>query len=233
MRLKVCGVATSADVQLLAAGGADLVGLWHGVPGGAHELSFGELERLTAVAAHAAVEPVLVTLASDPVAVADVVRRNFVGWIQLHAYQLPSTVSRLRAELGLRPVTIVKLLQVADDGSLDRRLIRAYERAGVDVFLLEPVPQDGRVGSTGRSIPPAAAAAACDALGRPFLLAGGITADKAPDYACVTAHPLCVGIDVSSGARDLVGRFQPERVAAIRRAWSAPAAAERRDVMLR
>jgi phosphoribosylanthranilate isomerase len=220
-------------VPLLGAAGADLVGLWHGVPEGPHELSLGGLERLTTVAVSVAVEPVLVTLASDPGAIADVVRRTRVRWIQLHAHQLPSTVSALRAELGPQRVTIVKLLQVAVDGHLDRRLVRAYERAGVDVFLMEPVPRDGRVGSTGTSIPPEAAASACDTLERPFLLAGGITADKAPSYAHIAGHPFCLGIDVSSGARDVAGRLQPEQVAAISRAWSTPAAAESVHVGLR
>jgi phosphoribosylanthranilate isomerase len=233
MRLKVCGVTTSADMRLLGTSGADLVGLWHGVPEGPHELSLEELEGLMAVAASAAVEPVLVTLASNPGAVADVVRRTRVRWVQLHAHQLPSSVRALHNELGSQRVTIIKLLQVGNDGHLDRRLVRAYERAGVDVFLLEPRPRDGRVGSTGMSVPPEAAAAACDALERPFLLAGAITADKAPNYAHIAGHPLCLGVDLSSGARDLAGRLQPQHIKAIRREWRMVGAAEQGHVLLR
>ena len=41
--LKVCGARTLADIELLAAAGADYVGLWHGVPGGHAELSVEEV----------------------------------------------------------------------------------------------------------------------------------------------------------------------------------------------
>ncbi|MFD8816870.1 hypothetical protein ACFV23_36635, partial [Streptomyces sp. NPDC059627] len=34
MIVKFCGATTAAEVREMAAAGADLVGLWHGVPGG-------------------------------------------------------------------------------------------------------------------------------------------------------------------------------------------------------
>ena len=52
--LKVCGATTTADVDLLAAAGADLVGLWHGVPGGGAELSLPDAVSLAGAARAAA-----------------------------------------------------------------------------------------------------------------------------------------------------------------------------------
>ena len=56
-----------------------------------------------------------------------------VKYVQLHAYQLPKVVQALR-----RPGRhIVKVLHVRGARCVEERLIGAYERAGVDTFLLD------------------------------------------------------------------------------------------------
>jgi len=220
--LKVCGVwggTAERDIEMLAAADVDLVGLWHGVPGGDADLAVSELARLATVARENAVEPVVVTLASDGAALARVVRKVGARWVQLHAYQLPAVVKQLKASLRRRRVTVVKVLHVRGERCVDLRLARAYERAGVDAFLLDAATDDGRVGSTGRAIPPEVASTVAGELTRPFFLAGGISAAGRRRYRELTRHEGFVGIDVSTGARDEEGRLARARIEAINRAW--------------
>jgi phosphoribosylanthranilate isomerase len=217
--VKICGATSDRDVALLAESGADLVGMWHGVPGGHADLSVHRLSALAAAAHRSGVvEPVLVTFLHDASAVLSVVRRTGVRWVQLHGYQRPSMVAALKAapRLGL---TVVKVLHVKDGTCLERPFIGAYERAGTDCFLLDTATDDGRVGSTGQPLPAAAVASIADLVTRPFLLAGGISADNRADYHAVVDHPRFLGIDVDTAARDDQGSFHPDRIRALRRHW--------------
>jgi phosphoribosylanthranilate isomerase len=219
--VKICGATSDRDVALLAESGADLVGMWHGVPGGHADLPVHRLSAL-ASAAHRSgvVEPVLVTFLHDPSAVLSVVRRTGVRWVQLHGFQRPSMVAALKAapRVGL---TVVKVLHIKPGCGtcLERPFIGAYERAGTDYFLLDTATEDGRVGSTGQCLPAAEVAEIASSLSVPFLLAGGISADNRADYDAVVDHPRFLGIDVDTAARDDQGSFHPDRVRALRHHW--------------
>jgi phosphoribosylanthranilate isomerase len=205
--------------------------LWNGVPGGDAELTTPELVRLAAVARESGVEPVVVTFDSDVTRLAGVVRRSRARWVQLHAYQLPNVVKELKAAIRRPRVTVVKVLHVRGDRCVDLRLAGAYERAGVDAFLLDAATEDGRVGSTGEAIAPEVAASIADQLNRPFLLAGGISAAGRWAYRDLTQLEGFVGIDVSTGARDEQGRLRLRRIETINRAWRGNLG-EERDVVL-
>ena len=217
--LKVCGARTLADIELLAAAGADFVGLWHGVPGGHADLSADEVAELAAAARDTGrLRPVLVTFSSDVDLLADVLARTGIRWLQLHAYQSPAVVRGLRARFP-DELTIVKVVHLADGYCVERPLIRAYERAGTDIFLLDKVTEDGRIGSTGQQLRGAEVAELVPLFTRPFVLAGGISAHNKADYAGVVDHPRFYGIDVDSAARDEGGRFRPAFVSQLRQGW--------------
>lgn len=236
MLIKVCGVggpAAERDVELLAAAGVDLVGLWHGVPGGHADLRRDELARVAAGARAHGLEPVLVTFGHDGAALARSARASGATWVQLHAYQLPRVVAELKRSLRGLDVRVMKVLHVRDQRCVDLRLADAYVRAGVDAFVLDVATAAGRVGSTGESIAPAVAARVADRLGRPFVLAGGIGAAASERHADLMLRPGFAGIDVDSGARDDDGRLQRGRIAAIVEAWRGAAPREERHVQLR
>ncbi|WP_318275594.1 hypothetical protein [Streptomyces pharetrae] len=90
MLVKICGATTAQEVRAVAGAGADLIGLWHGVPGGPADLP---AERLAALAAEARatgrLRSVLVTFGSDPTALAHTAAGAGTDWIQLHGYQPP------------------------------------------------------------------------------------------------------------------------------------------------
>ncbi|MGH3756296.1 phosphoribosylanthranilate isomerase [Actinophytocola sp.] len=218
--LKVCGATSRADVAALASGGADLIGLWHGVSGGHADLERTRLAELAAASEAEGATPVLVTFDGDPAAVSGAMLEAGIGVVQLHGYQPPPVVRAIKAATGA--ATVVKVLHVDGTASHEQRLSRSYRRAGVDAFLLDAVGHDGSVGSTGRELDPAVALSVADAADAPFLLAGGISAGNAERFAAVRAHPLFLGVDVDSAARDANGRLTATRVAAIHRAWHRP-----------
>ncbi|GAA0799520.1 hypothetical protein [Spirilliplanes yamanashiensis] len=222
--LKVCGATRDADPALLAGAGAGLVGLWHGVPGGPAELSADRLARLAdAVRATGTAEPVLVTFLADVAALTAVLRRTGIRWVQLHAYQPPGVVRALKA--AAPDAVVVKVLHLRDGACVESRFVPFYTRAGTDLFLLDRVAEDGRVGSTGVALAPGDVLRAATGLPRPFLLAGGLGAGNAGDYAAATALPGYAGIDVDTAARAAGGAFDPAAVAAIAAGWGIGAPA--------
>jgi len=217
--LKVCGIVEPAEIDTLAAHGVDLVGLWLAVPGGPHDLP---LDRWRALAQHAAdteggPAPVLVTFAKDAEMLGNALESAPVQWVQLHGYPTPGFVRKVKA-IG-PDVKVIKVLHVKGGECVEASLIPSYEKAGVDVFLFDVVSDDGRVGSTGQELDPAVVAPLLDKLTRPFLLAGGISAENRARYEKLATHPLFLGIDVDTNARAADGRISEDNVAAIKRVW--------------
>jgi phosphoribosylanthranilate isomerase len=222
-RVKVCGITEPSEIDLLASQQVDFVGLWYGVPGGPADLTLETWRRFGAAAAateHLA--PVLVTFLKDLEAVREALEESPVHWVQLHGYQTPGFV---RAVKGIAPdVRVIKVLHVRGDSCIEERLIAAYEKAGVDVFLFDAVSEDGRVGSTGQTLNAEVVASLAEGLTRPFLLAGGISAENRAKFAGLANHPRYLGIDVDTNARGTDGKVSAEKVAAICQAWKEPPA---------
>jgi phosphoribosylanthranilate isomerase len=217
--LKVCGIVDEAEIDTLAAHGVDLVGLWLAVPGGPHDLP---LDRWRALAERAAdtdggPAPVLVTFAKDAEVLRGALESAPVQWVQLHGYPTPGFVRKVKA-LG-PDVRVIKVLHVKGGECVEASLIGSYEKAGVDVFLFDVVSDDGRVGSTGQELDPAVVAPLLEKLTRPFLLAGGISAENRDTYVKLAAHPLFLGVDVDTNARGADGKISANNVAAITQAW--------------
>jgi phosphoribosylanthranilate isomerase len=232
MLVKICGATSPRDMEPLASAGADLVGLWHGVPGGRADLPPAELAALAA-AAHGTerLRPVLVTFLNDAEALRLALTSARIDWVQLHGYQPPGTVRALKSAGDFTVVKVVHLAhrganRIANRGAKgagscpELPLIPSYERAGTDLFLLDATAGDGRIGSTAHQLDSHAVLAVAERMSRPFLLAGGISGDNRTDYAAVLEHPLFRGIDVDTAAREPgSGRIRAERVTAVIRGW--------------
>ncbi|MDX6400010.1 MAG: phosphoribosylanthranilate isomerase [Gaiellaceae bacterium] len=224
-RLKVCGITEPREIDVLADQAVDFVGLWYGVPGGPADLPLGEWRSLAAAAAETGhLAPVLVTFTKDVEVLREALENTPVHWIQLHGYQTPGLV---RAVKRIAPdVRVLKVLHVRGNDCVEGPLIGSYERAGVDVFLFDAVTEDGRVGSTGQTLDPEYAGSLADMVTRPFLLAGGISAENRPEYAALASHPRFLGIDVDTNARGADGKVDSASVEAISQAWKDSANSE-------
>lgn len=208
---------------MLAALPVDFVGLWYGVPGGPTDLHLDKWRELAAVAAGTPrLNPVLVTFSKDIEAVREAVEGSEVRWVQLHAYQTPGFV---RAVKGISPdVRVLKVLHVREGECLEAKLVGSYEKAGVDAFLFDAVSKDGRIGSTGESLDPEVVSALADTVDRPFLLAGGISAENRGEYDSVASGSRFLGIDVDTNARGADGKISAKKVEGICVAWEAASA---------
>jgi phosphoribosylanthranilate isomerase len=219
--VKVCGVTSRGDVDLLRALPVDLVGLWHGVSGGHADLPLSHCRRLAEAArATQTLEPVLVTFLSEVGGLHEVILTSQVRWIQLHGYQPPGLVRALKriAPVGTR---VIKALHVRGRHCLEGSLIPAYEKAGVDVFLFDAATEDGRIGSTGQSLDGEFVSSLAERLAQPFLLAGGISSENWRKHVTSLRHPRFLGIDIDTNARGPDRMLQPQKVEAISRAWKA------------
>jgi phosphoribosylanthranilate isomerase len=217
-KVKVCGVVDNSELDILASAGVDLVGLWYGVAGGPHDLPLDRWARLAAAAVNRPAA-VLVTFAKDAELLGEALAAAQAGWIQLHGYQSPGLVRKLKARVP--EVKVLKVLHVKDGKCLEGSLVGAYEKAGADAFLLDVVAEDGRVGSTGLALDPAIASAVTADFNLPFLIAGGISEANRDRYAALTEHPRFMGVDVDTNARGADGRISAQRVKAITQAWRA------------
>ena len=222
-RLKVCGIIDPAELAVLSDRRVDFVGLWYLVPDGPADLPLERWRALAEAAVAAALpEPVLVTFSRDVARLGEALRGAGASWLQLHGYQTPGVIRKLKATIpGVR---VIKVLHVRGGECVEEPLIGSYERAGVDVFLFDATAPDGRVGSTGQTLDPAVAHSLAGRLSRPFLLAGGISAENRDRYAALAAHPMFMGVDIDTNARGADGLVSDERVAAIAAAWKAPRA---------
>ncbi|MBA2300294.1 MAG: N-(5'-phosphoribosyl)anthranilate isomerase [Chloroflexi bacterium] len=219
--MKVCGVTEPSEIDVLASQPVDFVGLWYGVPDGPSDLPLDVWREFgAAAAATPRLTPVLVTFLKDKDALREAIETSDVSWVQLHGYQTPGLV---RAVKEISPdVRVLKVLHVREGECIESRLIGGYEKAGVDVFLFDAVSADGRVGSTGETLDADLVASLAEELDRPFLLAGGISAENRANYDAVAANSRFLGIDVDTNARGPDGKISADNVEAICRAWEAP-----------
>jgi phosphoribosylanthranilate isomerase len=217
--IKVCGIVEPGELDALAAHRVDFVGLWLAVPGGPHDLPEPRWRALAQRSGDidGGPEPVLVTFAKDADVLRVALERAPVQWVQLHGYPTPGFVRKVKSSAP--DVRVIKVLHVRGGECVEASLIGAYEKAGTDVFLFDTVSADGRVGSTGLSLDAEVVAGLLDRLTRPFLLAGGISAENRDRYEQLASHPLFLGIDVDTNARGSDGRIDSHSVEAIARAW--------------
>ena len=178
--VKICGATRPGDIDLLAGVGVDLVGLWHGMPGGHAELTAGGLTALARAAAATRLQPVLVTLQASAAAIRQVMSAAGLRWVQLHGYQPPGIVHALKTADS--DLFVIKVLHVRDGSCLEQPLIAAYDRAGADYFLLDSVTKDGRLGSTAQVLDVAVVLTLADASAGRSCWPGGLR--RTEPYSC-------------------------------------------------
>jgi phosphoribosylanthranilate isomerase len=200
-RVKICGVTSPADLELVVDAGADAVGVITDVPVDTpREVDSGTAAELVA-AAPPFVTTTLVLMPESPRHAVDLARTVRPDVLQLHAGFDPEELQFVRAESGAK-------LVVAVDAS-------EHERARdldpvVDALLVDSTTEEG-AGGTGETHDWAATGDLGADLGAPVVLAGGLTPANVAE-AVSTAEPY--GVDVASGVESTRGTKQPEAVRA-------------------
>jgi phosphoribosylanthranilate isomerase len=199
--VKICGINSAEAADAVARAAADFAGLnFH--PRSPRKL---DVEQASSLARRLRGRTRLVAVLSDPddellAGVAAVVRPDF---IQLHGAETPSRVAAIKARFG---IPLIKAVPVAE--AADLAPVASYDES-VDMFLFDAKPPGGATREGGHG-------AAFDwqilrgrKFARPWLLAGGLTADNVARAIQAGEAP---GVDVSSGVETAPGVKSPEMI---------------------
>lgn len=207
IRVKICCMASVAEMQLAVAAGADAVGLVGAMPSGPGPIP----DALIAAIATAIPPPVtgfLLTSETSADAIADHIRRTGAGVVQIVSHIEPREAERLSR---LAPaVRRVQVIHVEDGSALD--LIDAYA-AHTHAFLLDSGRPDAAIptlGGTGNVHDWDVSAAFVARSPLPVFLAGGLNAGN---VAAAIRRVRPYGVDLCSGVRT-DGALDPHKLAA-------------------
>jgi len=220
--VKICGVTTAADAEMVAAAGADAIGL-NFVAGSPRQLQLAQA-RAVAAAVPAGVLRVGVFAGSTVADMLLIARELGLDAIQLHGHLAGDEPpidppERCRELAGLPVIRAVRLAapQPGSDGLAPaREWIAAAATAGmpaamviVDAAVSRGTPS-GQLGGTGERVDWAALARA-GSLPVPMAVAGGLTPENVAE--AIRASGLSA-VDTASGVESAPGRKDPRKVEA-------------------
>lgn len=194
-RVKICGLTNESDLEAAVAAGADAIGVICDVPVETPR----EVSRERASTLVGAVPPfvtsVLVTMASEPDRVIDLVERVGPDAVQLHGEPTPATLETIADATD-----VALVLSIGSDAVTTAE---RYDRV-VDALLVDSVDEDGG-GGTGETHDWERTRDATAGLESPLILAGGLTPDNVTG-AVRTVDPFAVdvasGVEADGGVKD-------------------------------
>ena len=225
--VKICGVTSADDARMVAAAGADAIGI-NFVAGSPRCVSIATAREV----ARALPDDVLVVGVFAGMPAAEI--RRIVAEVGLDAVQLHGHLSGAGVvdppEVcgGLAPLAVIRAVRLGPDGlAAARAWLAAAAAAGhaatmavVDAAVTAGTSA-GQLGGTGATIDWSGLAAAGD-LGIPRALAGGLTPGNVAE---AIAASRAVAVDTASGVEAAPGRKDPAKVRDFCRAARAALAA--------
>lgn len=195
-KVKICGTTEPSELNMLDKAGVDYAGIWFLIPGSKYTLDKQQFLQLTSTPLHH-LRCIGVTTESDPGVIANFVRNSALTGVQMHGFQLPKEVQRIKSRLG--NCELLKVLHIQKGKCLEKPLLREYAECGADAFILDNFISRQKSGSTGELIPSETVAELVDILGSDrVILAGGIDGDK---IKSIRSNVPLLGVDIDSGAR--------------------------------
>lgn len=179
MDLKICGITSCEELDILIQEGTRYAGLWTGIDNHPRNLSDAKFIELAERCED--VTPVAVCVQRPVAELLKLIQLTKVRHVQLHGFNKPDDLSYLKDH----GITLIKTVHVQDDGTCpSERLIDPYIEAGCDVFLIDRFGGRKAIGSSGVSLGRDAVQSWCRRLdGHRIWLAGGLTADRISDLA--------------------------------------------------
>ncbi|MBA4097360.1 MAG: phosphoribosylanthranilate isomerase [Rhodospirillum sp.] len=202
---KICGLKTPETLAAAVAGGASLVGFnFYGrSPRCVDPATVKQLEA----SVPSVVRKVGLLVDDSDARIAEILSNCDLDLLQLHGHETPERVTEIRARFG-KPV--IKVIAVSDAADLDRAT--AYESL-VDYLMFDAKPPKAMTNAL-----PGGNALSFDwtllsgrRFQRPWLLAGGLTADNLIEAVRISGAPM---IDVSSGVEDRPGEKNVSKIKA-------------------
>jgi phosphoribosylanthranilate isomerase len=212
-QVKICGIRDAGTLEVACASGADLVGFVFYPPSPRALDIFAAAELAASVPDHVGTVGLLVD--PDERTLDGLLAHVSLDILQLHGDETPERIALIREHTGCR---VMKALRIREKADLE--LAVAYASVA-DLLMLDAKPPIGAVLPGGNGVVFDWALAAGFRPGRPWALAGGLTADNLAAAVAATAADI---YDVSSGVESAPGVKDPEKV----RAFLAKAAELRR-----
>ncbi len=195
-KVKICGTTERSELNMLDEAGVDYAGVWFLVPEGKYSLDKQQFLQLTHTPLRQ-LKCIGVTTENDPYVIANFVRDSKLSGVQLHGFQLPKEVQKIKSQLG--NCELLKVLHIQKGKCLEKPLLREYADCGADAFILDNFISRQRSGSTGERIPAQTVEELVDILGSERLfLAGGMDGDG---IKSIRSNLPLLGVDIDSGAR--------------------------------
>ncbi|MGV8987949.1 MAG: phosphoribosylanthranilate isomerase [Cypionkella sp.] len=203
VRVKICGLRTVADVMAAAAAGAGYCGL-NFFPASPRYVTLAE-GRVLALAAPTGLAKVALTVDADDEALDALVEAMPLDMLQLHGHETPERVAEVRARYGL---PVMKVIGVRDEGDL--AALFDFSTV-VDQLMIDAKPPKGAVLPGGNGVPFDWRLVAQRRWLRPWMLAGGLTAENVAEAVRLTNARQ---VDVSSGVESAPGIKDHAKIAA-------------------
>jgi phosphoribosylanthranilate isomerase len=203
IRVKICGLRTPTDVQVVARVGAAYAGLVFYAKS-PRNLTLAEA-RLAALAAPPGLAKVALVVDADNAMLDAIVGAVPLDMLQLHGRESPDRVADVRARYGL---PVMKALGVSHEGDL--AAILDYSTVA-DQLLIDAKPPRGAALPGGNGQPFDWRLIAKRRWLRPWMLAGGLTAANVAEAVRLTG---AAQVDVSSGVESAPGVKDHMKIAA-------------------
>jgi len=198
MRVKICGVKTEKDLEIVIKSGADAVGFLVGQIHASPDFIIASTAARLATMLPPFISPVLVTHLTTPEAVLELVAKTGISTIQLHGGCTVEEVQGIRKKIS----STCKLILAAH--ILDNQCCPELEEyyPYIDAILLDSYNKDkGQVGGTGEIHNWNLSADLINNCPKPVILAGGLNPDNVAD-AIVTTAPFAVDANTGLKADD-------------------------------
>jgi phosphoribosylanthranilate isomerase len=203
IRVKICGLRTAADVQAVARAGAAYCGL-NFFPPSPRYVTLAE-GRALALAAPVGLAKVALTVDADDANMDALVEAMPLDMLQLHGHETPDRVAEVRARYGL---PVMKVIGVRDEGDL----AALFDFSTVaDQIMIDAKPPKGAALPGGNGVAFDWRLVAQRRWLRPWMLAGGLTADNVAEAIRLTN---AVQVDVASGVESAPGVKDAGKIAA-------------------
>ena len=203
VRVKICGLRTTADVAACAAAGAAFIGL-NFFPPSPRFLTLDQGRALALAAPDGLAKVALVVDAEDETLDA-IIDAMPLDMLQLHGKESPDRVAELRVRYGL---PVMKVVGVAGEGDL--AALMDYSLVADQLLIDAKVPKDAVLpGGNGLSFDWRLVAQR--RWLRPWMLAGGLTAQNVAEAVRLTNVRQ---VDVASGVESALGIKDPAKIAA-------------------
>ncbi|MCJ9428323.1 phosphoribosylanthranilate isomerase [Kordiimonas marina] len=210
VRVKVCGIRDAVHANLAAFYGARWLGFVFFDRSPRH-LTLGEARALRPHLPRST-ERVGVFVNEDHDMIEAAVDALDLDWVQLHGDETPEDVIALKDDFG---VSVIKAFGVRD--AADIKAAKAFAPY-VDAFLFDAKPPEGATLPGGNAVSFPWELMQGQTLGRPWLLAGGLTAENLPEAVKASG---AIAVDVSSGVESAPGQKSSDKIEAFLRAAKA------------